>query len=382
MFYDTVNETFHVRSPGDVIKRMLLGLILALVIGTAHAQSSAVAWIYTASDGSIVRVNTANGAIIDAYRLPLSPAFNVYGPAAIVSSGGRFVAYTAIDNLTGTNNRQLVVYDTQVGAIRFTYDLTGVSDGALDFERTGRSASFDEAAQTFAFGLVRGGAWELVVANLASESIAGDAPLTNDQAAIENGLPVVEVVRGTAVRFFILPLGAGYVREYTAYLWAPGQTVTNVGASSAFADVLPSSSEIAVPIHNPDLPSAGDPNGPSLAYNGVDLVRNGRVSMLYDGQLDIRQVWWIAGGSQVLLEGFNPASGADVYKVYDRGGAVIGEISGALEDVHATPDGFAGLYPSGGGAGLAVVTTADGTLTTASVWGTGDPTARLVFVQQ
>ncbi|NOG52322.1 MAG: hypothetical protein HND48_24965 [Chloroflexi bacterium] len=114
---------------------MLLGLILALVIGTAHAQSSAVAWIYTASDGSIVRVNTANGAIIDAYRLPLSPAFNVYGPAAIVSSGGRFVAYTAIDNLTGTNNRQLVVYDTQVGAIRFTYDLTGVSDGALDFER-------------------------------------------------------------------------------------------------------------------------------------------------------------------------------------------------------------------------------------------------------
>lgn len=366
-----------------MIKRMLLGLILALVIGSAYAQGSAVAWVYTASDGAIVRVNTANGAIIDAYRLPLSPAFNAYGPAAIVSSGGRFVAYTAIDNLTGTNNRQLVVYDTQVGAIRFTYDLTGVSDGALDFERTGRSASFDEAAQTFAFGLVRGGAWELVVVNLASESIAGDVPLTDAVAGLDqDGLPVVEVVRGTAVRFFLLPLGTNYFREYTAYLWAPGQNVTNVGASSAFSDVLPSSSEIAVPIHNPDLPSASDPNGPNLAYNGVDLVRNGRVGMLHDGQLDIRQVWWIAGGSQLLLEGFDPEAGTDEFKVYDRGGTLIGEISGALEDVRATPDGFAGLYPSGGGSGLAVVTTADGTLATASVWATADPTARLVFVQR
>jgi hypothetical protein len=326
-----------------------------------------------------VRIS-ARGEIIDAYTLPLNPAFNAYGESALVSPNGRFVAYTTADTLTGGGNQQLFVYDTQAGIIRFTYDLTGVDPDALSFARFPHSAAFDEGAQTLAFGVLRGGDWELVVANLATESLSGGAPLTAADAGLEagNSLPVPEIVRGNAVRFFLLPVGGGLDREYPAYLWTPGQTVTEVGASSAFSAVLPGSGEIATPVHDESLASAGSSG---LAYNTVYVVQNGRNLLLHDPAIEISQVWWIGGGDELLLQGFDPALNADVLKVYGRDGTLAGQFSGELGDIRGTPDGFVGLFPSGGGIGLAHVATGGGTFTPETVWTTADAAARLIHVQ-
>lgn len=365
-----------------MIQRLFLGLIIALLSFTAQAQDSWTAWVYTPTDGSVVRIS-AQGTIIDAYTLPLNPAFNTYGPAALVSPNGRFVAYTTMDTITGLGNQQLFVYDTQAGIIRFTYDLTGADADAVSFARFPHSAAFDEGAQTLAFGVLRNGDWELVVANLAIESLSGGAPLTAADADLEGGnlLPVPEIVRGNAVRFFLLPVGSGVVREYPAYLWTPGQTVAGVGASSAFSAVLPGSGEIATPAHNPDLPGAADADGSELAYNVVEIVQNGRRPLLHDPNVSIIQVWWIDGGNQLLVQGFDPASAGDVLKVYGRDGGLAGQFSGSLRDIHGTPDGFAGLFPSNGGLGLAYVATDGGTFAPLTIWTTSDPAARLVHIQ-
>lgn len=365
-----------------MIVRFVLGLILALVSLTAQAQGTWTAWVYSPADGSVVRIS-AQGEIIDAYRLPLSPAFNAYGIAALTSPNGRFIAYTAIDTITGGGNQQLVVYDTQAGVIRFTYDLTGVDTDGLSFARFPHSSAFDESAQTLAFGVVRGGNWELVVANLSNETLSGGAPLTAVESGLEQGnlLPIPEIVRGNAVRFYLLPLGTSYFREYAANLWTPGQAVVEVGASSAFSDILPRSGEIATPVHNPDLPTATASDGPVLAYNTVDLVQNGRIAMLHDSNIDIAQVWWIGGGGQLLLQGFDTTINADVLKVYGRDGVLAGQFSGGLRDIQGTPDGFVGLFPSGGGVGIAYVATFGGAFSSATIWTTGDPAARLIHVQ-
>lgn len=366
-----------------MIRTFILGLFFALISFTAQGQSSWTAWIY-AADGSIVRVNS-QGAIIDAYTLPLNPAFNAYGPTALVSPNGRFIAYTTADTLTGLGNQQLFVYDTQAGIIRFTYDLTGVSFEDLSFAHYPHSTAFDENAQTLAFGLVRNGEWELVVANLATETLSGGSPLTAATAAANldggDALPVPEIVIGNAVRFFLLPAGPIY-GEYPAYLWTPGQAVAEVGASSPFSAVLPGSGEIATPVHDESLDSAAADDGSSLAYNTIYMIRNGRSLFLHDPAINITHVWWIGGGSQLLLQGFSDTLGADILKVYGRDSTLTGQFSGELRDIHGTPEGFAGLFPSAGGLGLAHVETGSGTFTPSTIWTTADGSARLIHIQR
>lgn len=364
------------------MQRIVIVLLLAVVSIGVQAQGSWAAWVYTPTDGSVVRVS-ASGEIIDAYTLPLNPAFNAYGTAALVSPNGRFIAYTTIDTITGLGNQQLFVYDTQAGIIRFTYDLTGVEPDALSFARFPHSTAFDEGAQTLAFGALRNGEWELVVANLATESLSGGAPLTAADADLESGrlLPIPEIVRGNAVRFFLLPTGTNFFREYAAYLWTPGQTVAEVGASSPFSAVLPRSGEIATPVHDEARPGAATPEGPVLAYNTVYVVQNGRSFLLHEPDIDIAQVWWIGGGNQLLLKGFDAGINADVLKVYGRDGALAGQFSGVLGDIRGTPDGFVGLFPSGGGVGLAHVATGGGAFAPSTIWTTADPSVRLIHVQ-
>src|SRR5690606_1164080 len=151
------------------------------------------------------------------------------------------------------------------------------------------------------------------VANLATESLSGGAPLTAADVDLEGGnaLPVPEIVNGNAVRFFLLPAGSNF-REYPAYLWTPGQTVSEVGASSPYSAVLPGSGEIATPVHDETLDSAAASEDSALAYNAIYIVQNGRSFLLHDPDLDISRVWWIGGGSQLLLQGFDQALGGDV----------------------------------------------------------------------
>ena len=134
-------------------------------------------------------------------------------------------------------------------------------------------------------------------------------------------------------------------------------------------------------MHDETLDSAATPDGAALAYNAIYIVQNGRSFFLHDPNIDISRVWWIGGGSQLLLEGFDRALGAEVLKVYGRDGTLTGQFSGALSDIHGTPEGFVGMFPSGGGLGLAHVETGSGTFAPSTIWTTADATARLIHVQ-
>lgn len=357
-----------------MFKRLLLGLMLALVTLTSQAQSNWTAWLYTPSDGGITRVS-ANGEIIDAFRLPISQAFNAYGPAAVVSSSGRFVAYTVDDTTTSVENRLLMVYDTHADIIRFTYDLSGVE--AINFEREIRPAAFDEVAQTFAFGVIRNGSWELVLADLATESIRGGDAFTQTEAGLADGLPIVMQVQGERVIFYLRNLNAGFSRGYQVYRWQPDSAPTPFGLTSAFAD-LQVFGDIVTPYHDPDLPAAGV----DLAYNTVEIrpISGGEFRLIETDVLDIMQTWWVAGGQQVLIKGFDVAVNAEVFEVVDLDGVIIGQFQITLGDIRGTPDGVAGIFASGGGVGLAHIETLTGEFPARTVYTTADPSARLIMV--
>jgi len=362
-----------------VFKRLIIvGLLLAVVTLTPQAQSNWTAWLYTPSDGGLTRVS-ATGEIVDAFRLPLSQAFNAYGPAAVVSSNGRFVAYTAEDTTSGFENRLLMVYDTRVDIIRFTYDLTGVE--ALDFERQMRPTAFDENAQTFAFGLVRNGSWELVLADMTTESVKGGGPFTEAAAGLSGGLPMILSVQGERVIFYLLGINTQFSREYQLYRWQPGDTPSPFGLTSATADIQ-NFGDLVTPYHDDALPAAGESDGSVLAYNAVDIhpVSGGTVRLMDSASLDIMQTWWIAGGQQVLIKGFDSAVSAEVFEVVDLDGASLGQFQITVGDVHGTPDGLAGIFASGGGVGLAHIDTVSGAFPARTVYTTTDPSARLVLV--
>ena len=109
-----------------MIQRFILGLLVALISITTQAQGSWTAWVYS-TDGSVVRVS-AQGAIIDAYTLPLNPAFNAYGPYQSVKavipelivrclSGGYQASFPPDDQLdTGSADRPGGI-DTRSGRI-------------------------------------------------------------------------------------------------------------------------------------------------------------------------------------------------------------------------------------------------------------------------
>ena len=363
----------------DVFKRLIIiGWLLVAVTLTPQAQSNWTAWLYTPSDGGVTRVS-ATGEIVDAFRLPLSQAFNAYGPAALVSSSGRFIAYTAEDTTSGFENRLLMVYDTRADIIRFTYDLTGVD--ALDFERQIHPTAFDENSQTFAFGLVRDGSWELVLADLTTESVKGGGAFTEAASGLSGGLPMIMQVQGERVIFYLLGINTQFSREYQLYRWQPGDTPSPFGLTSAFADIQ-NFGDLVMPYHDETLPAAGASDGPVLAYNAVEIhpTSGGTLRLTDTADLDIMQTWWIAGGQQVLIRGFDEAVGTEVLEVVNLDGTVIGQFQITLGDLHGTPDGLVGIFASGGGVGLGHVATLSGEFPTRTVYTTADPSARLVLV--
>jgi hypothetical protein len=368
------------------MKPLITAAVLLLISMVSTAQSSWTAWLYAASDGSITRVN-ANGEIIDVYRLPLSQAFNTYGDAAVASGSGRFVAYTAYDSTAPQLNRQLFVYDAGTGIIRFTYDLSDVT--AIDFEQMARPTAFDEGAQTFAFGVLRGGQWELVLADLTTEQVKGGGPLTEALAGLPAGLPVVLHVQGDRVSFVIHTPGMALDSTYDLYVWRPAQAPQVVGMSALVADVR-GFGELVTPALEADTPSmmTADSAMTTLAakqdpYNAIDIYSpaSGSATRLSNLSGHISQVWWVAGGRQVLAAGSDDG-GAPIFSVYGLDGSQVGQFSLVLEDVRGTPDGVAGLFDRDGALGLAHIETQNGTLAARTVYTTTDRSVRLLLVAQ
>lgn len=344
-----------------MLKHLIIGLALLVMTVTGAAQPSWSAWLYTATDGTVTRIS-ASGEIIDAFRLPLSQAFNAYGEAVVASPTGRFVAYIAEDTTSGFANRQLVVYDTRADFIRFTYDLTDVE--LLDFELHARPTAFDEAAQTFAFGMVRAGAWELALADLSLESLKGMGPLTEAAAALdESGVPTVLWVLGEEVTFGLFPAD-GTGRPLTLYTWRPDTGPQPAFNASTEVDVLAQTGELVTAVDNTVSILTGASDGEVYTADG----------------LDVRGVWWVGGGEQLLLRASDPATSDLLWVVIDRAGAVIGQFQLDIGPLMGAPDGVAGLFSENGGVSLVHLETLGATFEARTVYTTTDPDTRLILV--
>jgi hypothetical protein len=365
------------------LKPFLLALCMALLTLGAQAQTPWTAWLYTPSDGSVTRVR-ATGEIVDAYRLPLSQAFNTYGEAAVASASGWFIAYTAFDSTAPAQNRQLFVYDTRADIIRFTYDLSGVT--ALDFELQPRPTAFDESAQTFAFGLVREGAWELALADLSSDSVKGGGPLLQADSGLAGGLPTVYHVQGERAFFSLFDLDGAPLAEYPLYRWRPTERPELFGVTAHTADLI-GAGEWLTPIQDLTVMtmSAATTAQAAPSYNALELRAPASASgerLSLDPALSVARAWWIAGGQQVLVAATDLNTGADVFEVLTRDGESVFQFQLGLADIHATPDGVVGLFDQDGGRGLAYLETLSGAFAASTPYTTTDGQTRLLLVTE
>src|SRR5690606_31741357 len=110
------------------------------------------------------------------------------------------------------------VYDRQVDALRFAYDLSDMT--AVGFGLHRMPAAFDENRQRIAFGYLRHNEWEIVVADLINESVI--ATLDSDNANITQYsapiVPVIQSIENDLVAFTMVFHGTGQL-QYPAYVW-------------------------------------------------------------------------------------------------------------------------------------------------------------------
>ena len=365
---------------------MLFLLALAPMSGAQEARPWS-AWLFNPVEGSITEVRT-NGEIIGAFRLPLAQAFNAYGDHILVSPGGRYIAFTAFDSTLADPNIQLFVYDRQIGATRFTYDLSGAI--ATGFELVPDQAAFDEQNGQFAFGILTQTGWRLVIGDFTSNTVL--AELTPDQVEqvvqLPGGssVPAVRNYDGKTVFFTLMAYGTEVVTNYPAFRWDIGtrEIIPNTVYNSAYSDTLHGVGEVVIPASNDGWPAANHAEGSSVVLNTLDIAAspNGPRFTVYNADdVSLIRAIFIENGMRVLAQTFNLQTDESSLRVLDRDGVVVGELVGSLQGIRGTPDGFVGLFRASSGPALAHVNTRSNNYTLTTVWTGADVGVKLVHIQ-
>lgn len=335
--------------------KRLMGLVLlgCLLTGLSVAQDRWSAWVYNPDDGIITQI-LSTGEIAASFRLPLTQAFNAYGDHAVVSESGRFVAYTAYDNTVDRANQQLFVYDLVIGRISFAYELIGVIDTSLAYGD--QQGAFADSAAQFALGMVDDQTWQIVIGSMNTSAVL--TTLVYDPARLPEvsatAIPIVQRFNGASVWFSV---------GEQSFRWNLIEDTLTPDATYQMSDYL--TGEIIT------LNESG----------GVDLIGlDGNAQTIYQAENGILQtVRFIQNGQQALITVQNADETRLV--VIDRNGTLIGELSGVLDQIHATPDGFVGTFNSEGEIAIAQVITTGETLAPLTVWvGVNAPNLRLIHV--
>lgn len=353
---------------------LLMVLTILAVSSSGFAQESGWrAWLYSSLDGSI-RTADHNGAVIDAYTLPLSQAFNAYGESVSVSATGRYVAYIAYDSTSDSGSQQLFVYDHNLQSIRFAQDISGAD--ALSFDYLPTAQAFDEPGERFAFAwLDEAQSWRIIVADLTT----GTAQAVGEAASIPelvdyavNYIPVIQQLGGTRVTFTLLPYGTEFMPEYPAFTWDfLASTVTPEPDYNSLVTDANASGQRVIARFDDSLPAAELTDDiPRLELNMFEVVdqRGERQWQYNETEGTIEQVYLIEGGQRVLAQVYEYAGDERVLKVINADGTIDAELLGTLGDIQGTPDGFVGLFDNGGVPAMAYVNTAEDTPAPAVIW--------------
>jgi hypothetical protein len=354
-----------------VIKKITVVLLILLAaVGMAQAQAARdwIAWLFDPSNGTITQVNKA-GSSVGTFYLPLSQAFNAYGDSIAVSPNGRFIAYTAFDSTTpgGAQNQQLFVYDRTIDTTRFVFDLGGASGSSLSVHPV--ATAFNEERQNFAFGYVRDGVWQVVMADLITQSVQASLDMATAAGVVqEAGVPVVLYNGGDWIAFIMVNGGV----SGGSYRWSlsGGEVYREAVHNSLSGDTLAATGEVVLPAWN----------GSTSRYDTIDVfsANLGRFRLSVHTR-DISHTYFAADGTQVIGVTSDEATGQDALLVLNRDGSVAAQILGGLGSILGTPTGFVGTFAVNGSVGLARVDTLANDPYLETIW--SGPASKLVHVQ-
>lgn len=353
---------------------VLLLLAVAAGVGQAQTPRDWIAWLFDPSNGTITQIDQS-GANVGTIYLPLGQAFNAYGDEITISPNGRFIAYTAFDNTVpnGIQNRQLFVYDRTIDTTRLAFDLSG----AVAADAAGQAfrpvpVAFNEPMQSFAFGFQRDGAWQVVKADLITQSPVATLDSTNAGSVVqENGVPIVLMNGNDYVAFAMFNVETGVMGGTYRWSISSGEVYREAVYTSLWADTLPSTGEVVTPAWN-------------SGTNGSDSIDVFSASMgrfrLHTHTTDIDRAFFIADGAQVLGTTYQAESGEDALLILNRDGSIAAEIVGSLSQILGTPGGFAGTFEINGGVAVARVDTLMDNPYLETIW-SGAGNIKLVHVQ-
>lgn len=366
-----------------MIKRLVFVFMFLSVALSIQAQPPRdwEAWMYSQTNGTITRINAAGNEIATVY-LPLTQAFNTYGPGVNVSQNGRFVAFTAYDSTLDVPNTQLFVYDSTIDALRFTYGISTTFN--VDFYQYASMLAFDENQERYAFGYVDALGWHIIVVDLVAEQVTAtlDASSAGDAISSSTGdmLPVVRQIAGDQI-IFTLSDSSGSALRYPAYRWniETGEIMPDGVFTSLNGDLLEHTGEIILPMLDPEYQVVAEDSANTI---NVFSPASGINDRFYnDPDRVLNKVVFVQDGLEVLAKAYNPATGEISLKVIKREGEVTGELIGSLDNLRGTPDGFVGTFNTGTGIALAHVSTMQPNYAIETLWTTGDFSTVLVRVR-
>jgi hypothetical protein len=370
------------------VARRLLSTLMAVMavvvtlfafVPVSAAQGGWEAWFYNPARGNVTRINQS-GAVVGETFLPISQAFNSFGQDVAISPNGRYIAFTMYDSTASTPNIQLSVYDLEIGAVRFNYDISAAAATSLEYRRP--DLAFDQANQQFAFGALYPDGWEIVIANLATESVL------NSLSSSANGLgqapaqavPVITHYDGQFVNLILVPENGSNQGNYPAYRWNIGtnEIVTGSGLTSLDGDRLMMTGETVQPVHDDVL--AASASGAQNVLSVFDPGAGPSFPMYHNAEANLQEAHFIEGGARVLVEAVQ-GDGQRALIVVNRDGSVYGTLIGALDRLYSTPDGFVGVFGSDGGVALAHVDTTASLGQPQTIWAGGDSNWVLAHVR-
>jgi hypothetical protein len=347
----------------------------------ASAQTSWTAWLYDSANGQMFEI-TDTGTVQQELLLPRPLGYATFSPHIAVSPDATRFAYTARNE---SNQRQLLIYDVNLGAVSAIYNPESISIDSLAF--SGSPSMFNQDGSQFAYGyhihdtskgIVR---WEVAAIDTASGEAAilsADAPeLTNFTTYNFGQTPVIRNFRGALISFTIVQPDASNA-AINGLTWnSSDNSIIYVPIyRSIDTDTFPVNGESLSALFDLNFPSQIDPRLGVEASNVLQAGENTAVSTFYtDGEVGLQSPRFIQNGELVLFRTYtlNPNLLSSEWRVIGRDGALIGSMPRGFEadSVYGTSNGFLYTVDSGdenGSTTLYAVNTREGVDAGRRVW--------------
>lgn len=327
--------------------RWFFGIFLAcmtsiLLWGTMRlsAQVAWSVWVYDASTGQLLRVDTG-GNTIDAQQLPVMFS-NTYPEKIIPSHDGTLFAYInpthdAIRVYSTANNSVIsTIQRSDIGIAHNRDDWLALSDVAFDL--TDEHIVYTE--------YLGGMGWQIHVYNLAQQAIIStlhyrDA-VSNPHRALHGAVvPQIRAIQGEQITFVV---ETGFPVDTRSYHWfylADTLRETVAVPDTISQNFIPTG-EVITAVHDYRYPADTELFPMStMQLNALHAytIAQGRRPIATVADASYEQLWFVQGGERLLAQA-QVSDSVRVRVLYGRDGAEIRRYPLVGDSLAGTPDGF------------------------------------------